>query len=239
MPVLSTALAIAGVAAAGAGVGEQIHNSGQASAGAQTNQDIANQELQKKSQVFNQLSPFYQQYEQQGSPYLQNIQRAGAEQNAQQFSNAAGQLRGQMGASGLGYGPSGTTAAALGQLGTQQAQSSANSYLQNLLNNEQVKFQAAQGQAGLGNMMSGQNTVGATPQPVNSGIGSSFNAFGQALQNIPYNGNTSSTGGANVNAGVTTGPNPSQVPSPQQFPTQGTYNFGNLLQPPGTQGTPV
>lgn len=184
MPVLSTALTIAGIAAAGAGIGESVNASGQASDSAQANQDIATQELRDKQQIFNQLQPFYSPYLQQGSPYLQNIQRAGAEQNAQQQNNAAGQLRQTMNQSGLGYGPSGTTAAAMGQLGQAGAQQSANTYLSNLLNNEQVKFQAAQGLGGLGNMMSGQNMVGATPQPVQSTVGSSVNAFGQSLGNL-------------------------------------------------------
>lgn len=227
MPVLSTALAIAGIAASGAGIGEAVNASGQASAGAQTNNQIAQQELANKQQVFQQLDPFYSQYLKSGSPYLQNIQRAGAEQNAQQFSNAAGQLRGQMGTSGLGYGPSGTTAAALGQLGQGAASSSANSYLQNLLNNEQVKFQAAQGITGLGNMFNGQNTVGQPPAPTQNTIGSAVNAFGQAVNNFPTG--TSSTGGANVSGYPTTGPNPSQVPQ-QTFYDPFTS---------GTQGTPV
>ena len=236
MPVLSTILAVAGIAAAGAGVGESVSNSGQASSSAQANQNIANQELADKQKVFQQLDPFYSQYLDKGSPYLQNIQRAGAEQNAQQFSNSAGQLRGQMQTSGLGYGPSGTTAAALGQMGQGAASSSANSYLQNLLNNEQVKFQAAQGLGQTGNMMNQQNTVGQTPQPVNSTIGSSVNAFGQVLNGLNQSG--SAQQGASGNGGVTTGPNPSQVPQPQQFPTQGTYNY-NQLQPPGTQGIQI
>lgn len=224
MPFLSTAVAIASIAAAGTGIGTSIANSGTASQGAQTNDQIASQELANKQQVFNQLFPFYSQYEKSGSPFLQNIQRAGAEQNAQQFSNAAGNLRQTMQTSGLGYGPSGATAAALGQLGTQSAQSASSNYLQNLLNNEQVKFQAAQGLTGIGNMMSNQNVVGQTPQPVNSQVGSSVNAFGQVLNNLPSN--TSSTGGANVPGTPTTGPNPpTNTPpfyDPMAFGTQGT-----------------
>jgi hypothetical protein len=209
--------AVTSVAGAGLGVATSAQNSGQASAGAQTNQNIANQELANKQQVFQQLDPFYSQYMQNGSPYLQNIQRAGAEQNAQQFSNSAGQLRGQMQTSGLGYGPSGTTAAALGQMGQGAASSSANSYLQNLLNNEQVKFQAAQGLGQTGNMMNSQNTVGQTPQPVNSTIGSSANAFGQVLNGLQP---------TNLPAipGSTAQPN-------------GAANYNPMSN--GTQGTPV
>jgi len=231
MPVLSTALAIAGIAAAGAGVGESVNASGQAANSAQANQNIANQELANKQQVFQQLDPFYSQYLQQGSPYLQNIQRAGAEQNAQQFSNAAGNLRQGMQTSGLGYGPSGSTAAALGQLGQGAASSSANSYLQNLLNNEQVKFQAAQGMTGLGNMMSQQNTVGATPQPVQSTVGSSVNAFGQALGNLNPQQQNPATQGAAAPGTF----------NPYGFGTGPTQNSSTLGDPitSGTQGTQV
>lgn len=217
MPFLSTALAIGGIAAAGAGVGESVSASGAAQDAAGANTDIARQELQDKQKIFNQLQPFYSPYLEQGSPYLQNIQRAGAEQNAQQGSQAAGQLRQGMQETGLGYGPSGTTAAALGQLGQAGAQQSANTYLSNLLNNEQVKFQAAQGLSGIGNMMSQQNTVGATPQPVQSTVGSSVNAFGQSLQNLFGQNNTNSGAAA-----------------------PGTFNpFGFGTGAPTTQGTPV
>jgi hypothetical protein len=225
MPVLSTALAIAGIAASGAGIGEAVNASGQASAGQQQNIDIAQQELARKQQIFQQLQPFYSQYMQQGSPFLQNIQRAGAEQNAQQFGNAAGQLRGQMQTSGLGYGPSGTTAAALGQLGQGEAQSSANSYLQNLLNNEQIKFQAAQGLGGLGNMFNQQNTVGQPPAPTQNTIGSSVNAFGQSINNLVNQQNQGNNQGGNL---PLTPPNP---------------NINTQLTPPifpsPTQGTPI
>lgn len=222
MPVISTIATVAGIAAAGVGAGTAIKNSATASRAAnanigaeQLNAQIAQQELADKQKIFEQLQPFFSQYLQQGSPYLQNIQRAGAEQNAQQFSNAAGQLRQTMGQSGLGYGPSGTTAAALGQLGGQQATSSANSYLQNLLNNEQVKFQASQGLSGIGNMMSGQNQatqVGATPLPPQNNIGSSIAALGQVLAglNKPGGGSQPNSAGGTDTQTVPWAPGPVQ-----------------------------
>src|SRR5579864_3314104 len=213
--------AIAGTAASGVGMAESIGASCQASAGQQANIDIAQQELARKNQIFQQLQPFFSQYLQQGSPYLQNIQRAGAEQNAQQFGNAAGNLRQTMQTSGLGYGPSGTTAAAMGQLGQGAAQSSANSYLQNLLNNEQVKFQAAQGLGGLGNMYNGQNTVGQPPAPTANTIGSSVNAFGQSVNNLINQQNQGNNQGGNL---PLTPPNPyiTQPLNPLTGGTQGT-----------------
>lgn len=232
-PLVALAPIIGAVASAGAaatGIGQAISGSHQAAKGQQANIDIAEQELARKQQIFQQLQPFFSQYLQAGSPFLQNIQRAGAEQNAQQFGNAAGQLRGQMQQSGLGYGPSGTTAAALGQLGQGEAQSSANSYLQNLLNNEQIKFQAAQGLGGLGNMFNGQNTVGQPPAVTPNSIGSSVNAFGQSLNNLagasgrtvqnPFSGQ-----GPFSNPGGTAG-----------VPTTPTYNYPPLT-PPATQGS--
>lgn len=217
MPVISALIAAAGVAAAGAGIGESVANSGAAQQGAAENNQIAQQELQNKNQIFQQLDPLYSQYL-QGSPYLQNIQRAGAETNAQQENNAAGQLRQTMQTSGLGYGPSGATAAAMGQLGQAGAQQSSNTYLSNLLNNEQVKFQAAQGLTGLGNMMSNQNTVGQSPQPVQTTTGSSVNAFGQAIGNLM---NQTGTGNTSNGTLPLTPPNPSNTINISPQPTQG------------------
>lgn len=215
--------AIIGLLGSVLGIGESASTSNAAKQAAATNTQIAQTELANKSQIFQQLAPFFSQYLQQGSPFLQNMQAQGAGQNAQQYGNAAGELRQTMGTSGLGYGPSGTTAAALGQLGQGEAQNSASTYLQNLLNNEQVKFQAAQGLGGLGQMMSSQNTVGATPQPVQTTTGSSVFAGGQALQNLlkqmgvgstpslPTNPATPAAGGiANFPGGFGTSPAPTQ-----------------------------
>jgi hypothetical protein len=221
--------AILGTVVGAAGVGESVSASGQAQDAANTNIQISQQELARKQQIFGQLQPFFSQYLQQGSPFLQNIQRAGAEQNAQQFGNAAGRVRNQIQTSGLGYGPSGTTAAILGQMGTEEAQSSANSFLSNLLQNEQVKFQAAQGLNSLGQMFSGQNTVGATPQPVQSTIGSSVGALGTSLGNL-LNPSTPSLADAFKKQGQLT----QQVG--QGLNTTGTYNYPPLY-PPATGGT--
>jgi hypothetical protein len=180
-----------GLIGGGLGVAESAQNSGVAQQAAQLQNNIAaaqealnQQSQQQKLQVMQQLFPFFAQYLQQGSPFLSQIQGGAANQNAQQFGNAAGQLRGEMQTSGLGYGPSGTTASALGQLGQGAAQNSIQNYLQNLLANEQVKFQAAQGIQGLGNMFNfgGQNMP--TTQPVQTTTGSSVGALGQTLGNM-------------------------------------------------------
>lgn len=235
MPIISTIVALAGVAAAAAGVGEAASASGTASQAAneqnqiaQSQEQINQQSAADQQKVFNQLFPFYSQYLGTGSPFLSNLQSQTASQNAQGYNNAAGNLRQTMQTSGLGYGPSGTTGAALGELGAQEANQSASSYLQNLLNNENLKFNAAQGltSAGQGVTKTGQNMP--TNQVTQTTTGSSVDAFGQALQNLfKQNNGTSATGGANVNAGVTTGPNPSQVPAqifmdPLSAGTQGT-----------------
>jgi hypothetical protein len=149
MPVISTILGIAGLAASGVGIGESVSASNKQQSAIGSQLDIAKQEEARRQAVFNQLSPFYSQYLKSGSPFLSQIQRAGAEQTATGANNAAGQIRSEMGTSGLGFGPSGATAAALGGLGAETGRTASSNYLTNLLNNEQVKFQAAQGLSGL------------------------------------------------------------------------------------------
>ena len=223
-----------GLVGAGFGASQSAQNDSLAQQAAQEQNAIAaaqlsmNQQSQKqKMQIMQQLFPFFQQYMQQGSPFLQNIQSQAAGQNAQQFGNAAGQLRQNMQTSGMGYGPSGATASALGQLGQGAAQNSVSNYLQNLLANEQVKFQAAQGQQGLGNMFNFGGQGMPTTQPVQTTLGSSINAAGQSLGNLIGQGQqqgqgnpgsmqlpTTLPGGAPPNIGL---PNPNSNPSLSAF----------------------
>ena len=175
IPLIS---ALAGVA----GTIPAFESSGAAQKGADLQNLIAQQELNQKTSIANSLIPFFQQYMQQGNPFLNLLQQSQAGQNAQQFGNAAGQLRGQMQTSGLGYGPSGTTAAALGQLGQAGAQQSSSDYLKNLLASEQQKFNAAQGMQGVGNMFSG--IAMPTNQLTQSSVGSSIGALGQGLAGL-------------------------------------------------------
>lgn len=214
MPPLAIlpALIAAGTGVAGAVEGAQAGNRQQKALSEQD--QIAQQEMQDKQQIFSQLAPFFSQYLQQGNPFLQQIQRAGAEQNAQQFNNAAGNLRQTMQTSGLGYGPSGTTAAALGGLGTQAAQQGSQSYLQNLLANEQLKFQAAQGLQGIGQMAgSSQNQPNVSAQLPYQSLGTGLAGLGQILSGL-----SGSNGGK------------------QQTPAGG--NMGDILLQSGTFGTP-
>lgn len=149
------------------------------------------QEAQQMAQMFpqfmtdaSQLTNFYTPYMSSGSPFLKNIQAANAGQTAQQYSNAAGTLRNQMQGQGIGFGPSGATAAVLGGLGGQAASQTASNYLQNLLNNENLKFQAAQGMSGvMGNMKPGQPaTVGGQYTP--SGLPGAIAGTGNFLAGL-------------------------------------------------------
>lgn len=151
-------------------------------------EQIAQQEMADKQQIFDLLKPFFQQYLGAGSPFLSMIQRAGAEQNAQQFNNAAGQVRSTMQPTGLGFGPSGATAAAIGEVGTESAKNASSTFLQNLLNNEQLKFQAAQGLNATGQMAgSSQNQPNVGVQLPFQSTGSSLFGLSQVLQSILKN----------------------------------------------------
>lgn len=178
MPFLAAIPAVIGLV-------ESIKQQGNQNKAFNTQTQIAQQEMKDKQQIFDLLKPFFQQYMQQGSPFLSMIQRAGAEQNAQQFGNAAGQLRNTMQTSGLGFGPSGATAAALGGLGTEAARNASSTFLQNLLNNENLKFQAAQGLRDVGSMAGAsqnQPNVGVNLPAYNSG--SSATGLSQILQGL-------------------------------------------------------
>jgi hypothetical protein len=225
MPIISTILGIAAVASSVAGVAEQHSQQKTQQQGLQDQNAIAQQEMQDKQKAFDQAESFYTPYTQSGSPFLQNIQAAGAAQSAQQGNNAAGQFREQVGQTGLGYGPSGTMASGLAQIGSSQAASGASNYLQNLLNNEQIKFQAQQGLTSAGQMAGStqnQPNVNTTLPPASTA--SSIGAFGQALNSLsnpPNNTSTTSTSTTNT-------------PLPTQLPP-GTVN----LPPAVSSGTPT
>lgn len=200
MPPLAALPAILpGIIGAGSGVAGAIEGAqagGRQAKALDIQEQIAQQEMADKQKIFDLLQPFFQQYLGQGSPFLSMIQRAGAEQNAQQFNNAAGQLRNTMQTSGLGFGPSGATAAGIGGLATNAAQNASSTYLQNLLNNEQIKFQAAQGLNSLGGMAGGsqnQPNVGVNLQPQT--LGSSIFGLSQILQGLTKNGGGNQTVG--------------------------------------------
>jgi hypothetical protein len=127
------------------------------------------------------LSSFYQPYMGAGSPFLKNIQAAAAGQNASNYNTAAGTTRGQLMQGGMGFGPSGAAGATIGGMGVQQANNASSNYLQNLLNNENLKFQAASGlQSTASAMRPGQPaTVGGAYTP--SGLPGAIQSAGNSL----------------------------------------------------------
>lgn len=192
MPIIATIL---GIASAVAGTVSQFKQQGIEQNALNEQNTIAKQELADKQQVFNQDEAFYTPYTKSGSPFLQNIQSAAAGQAAQQGNNAAGTFRQQADQSGLGYGPSGARAAGLAGIGASQAASGASNYLQNLLANEQIKFQAQQGLNAAGTLAGSpqnQPNVGTTLPPANGF--SSLGALGQTI-NSATSGSGGPTGG--------------------------------------------
>jgi hypothetical protein len=232
MPILTTILGIAAAASAASGVAGAVEGAqagGRQQKALTIQEQIAQQEAADKQQVFNQAESFYTPYTQSGSPFLQNIQAAAAGQGAQQGNNAAGTFRQQMGQTGLGFGPSGSTAAGLANIGAGQAQSGAANYLMNLLNNEQIKFQAQQGLVNAGSMAgSSQNQPNVSAQLPYQSLGSGLTGLAGVLQNLLTQGqqgnqvpNTanipSNTGSVIQNSGVF-GP----IPGVPTFPTPGS-----------------
>jgi hypothetical protein len=187
MPLISGLIA-AGAAIAGA---VEASKAGGRQQKALTQQEqIAQQEMADKQKAFDQAEAFYTPYTKSGSPFLQNIQAAAAAQNAQQGNNAAGQFREQIGQTGLGYGPSGTTAAGLANIGSGMAASGAGNYLANLLNNEQIKFQAQQGLTSAGAMAgASQNQPNVSAQLPYQSLGSGLGGLGGVLANLLGQGN--------------------------------------------------
>lgn len=214
MPFLIPLLpAIIGAAGAVTGGVMSLKAGGKQKQAIQSQLDIAKAEEARKQAVYDKLAPFFSEYMKSGSPFLQNIQRAGAEQTAQGANNAAGQIREVTGASGMGYGPSGTTAAALGGLGAETGKTASSNYLTNLLNNEQIKFQAAQGlqAAGQGQQISPQPAQYPI-DPTAGAIGSLGTILGGLLKKIPgLSGNTVGT--------LPTGGYPGGPPSSPPIPT--------------------
>lgn len=229
MPVLSTILAVAGLAASGVGLGESVSQGGSQKQAIKDQDKIAQQEEARKQQVFQQLSPFYSQYLKAGNPYLAQTQRAGAEQTATGANNAAGQIRQVMGSSGMGFGPSGATAAALGQEGAATTATASSNYLTNLLNNEQIKFQAAQGISGLAN--GPQISPQPAQYPINP-VPGAVGSFGTQLANLLKTAGTPNqtpgvpAGGDTTSAGALGPIIASGVPGSSGAPTTSGWAFG-------------
>lgn len=180
-------------------------------------EQIAQQEMGDKQQIFKQLTDFFTPYLQEGSPFLKLIQQASAGTTATGANDAAGQIRNTVGASGLGFGPSGTTGASIAELGAETAKTSSSNYLSNLLNNEAVKFQAAQGLNAAGTMAgSPQNQPNVSAQLPYQSLGSGLSGLSQILKGL-IKPPVGSTGGTQPN-------------SAQNFPIPGM---------PGPSGTPT
>lgn len=126
-----------------------------------TNQAISNYATQEQlrnnlipqyasgfSKILGTLSPFYQQWMQQGSPYYQQQQRSSFENTARQLANATAMAHQQQRSQGLPFAPTGGMAGLLGGQAAAGAQSLSTNYLQNLFNNAQLMQQAAGGLSG-------------------------------------------------------------------------------------------
>lgn len=99
---------------------------------------------------------FYDPYMKNGSPFLKQQQRASAETINKGYDEALGQSRSRLAQQGFGYAPSGISAAVESSLGRDRARSTSEAYLNNLLENEKVKFQAAAGKTGVQSTIASQ-----------------------------------------------------------------------------------
>ena len=175
---------ISGVGAT-AGIVESSKAGGRQQKALTQQEQIAQQEASDKQAAFKQLTDFFAPYLKEGSPFLQMIQRSAAETNATGANNAAGMVRNTVERSGMGYGPSGTEAAAIGGVGTEAAKTGSQNYLSNLLANENIKFQAASGIQGAGSMAgSPQNQPNVSAQLPYQSTGSGLTGLAQVLQSI-------------------------------------------------------
>jgi hypothetical protein len=125
-----------------------------------------------------------------GSPYYQQQQRATFEQGNLQNQNAAALARQQLTAQGLGYTPSGATAATIGGMAQGGAQSLSEQFLQNLFQNEQMQLAGAQGLGQVASMFNPASVLtGINPsiqQPTNTGA-EWLNAVSGLLPKGSYN----------------------------------------------------
>lgn len=225
--LISTILGIASLAvAAGTGTAGVIEGkqAGDRQQKALTQQEqIAQQEMADKQATFKKLTDFFTPYMQEGSPFLKLIQQASAGTTATGANNAAGAIRNTVGASGLGFGPSGTEGAAIASEGASTNATSSSNYLTNLLNNEAVKFQAAQGINAAGTMAgSPQNQPSVSAQLPYQSLGSGLTGLAGILKGL-----------INPPANPTPGTQPN---SAQNFPAPGIPGVGGS---PTTQGWSV
>lgn len=240
MPLISTIIGLAAAAtAAGTGVAGVVEGAqaGDRQQKALTQQEqIAQQEMTDKQASFKQLTDFFSPYLKEGSPFLKLIQQASAGTTATGANNAVGAIRNTVGASGVGFGPSGTEGEAIASEGAQTNATSSSNYLSNLLNNEAVKFQAAQGINAAGTMAgSGQNQPGVTAD-LNSlnapSLGNGLSGLSKILQGlITPGGGTSGT--------FQVGPNAAQGQATLNQLGKGIGGMDTSMQLPGLSGSPT
>lgn len=230
IPIIPAILAATTVGTGIAGVVEGAQAGGRQQKALNIQEQIAQQEESDKQATFKNLTDFFSPYLQEGSPFLKLIQQASAATTATGANNAAGQIRSTVGSSGFGFGPSGTTGAAIGELGAETAKTSSSNYLSNLLNNEAVKFQAAQGLNAAGTMAGApQNQPNVSAQLPFQSAGSGLSGLAQILKGLITPNAPAGTSGSPVTPG---GPN-----IPVFSPGQTLPNLGIGL--PGTSGTPT
>lgn len=229
MPIITTILGIAAAASAASGVAGAVEGAqagGRQQKALTEQEQIAQQEQADKQQTFKQLTDFFTPYLSSGSPFLANIQRAGAETNATGANNAAGTFRSEMGSSGVGYGPSGSTAAGLAGIGSNAASTGSSNYLANLLQNEQVKFQAAQGINAAGTMAgSTQNQPNVSAQLPNNSLGSGLTGLAQILKGLTGGSSNPATSNVPNNLPTTFPSLPGLAAGSGTAPTTGGWNI--------------
>lgn len=223
MPIISTILGIAAVAASGVGIAEQSKSQGIQQKGETDQNKIAEQQMADKQKTYDAANVFYTPYTKTGSPFLAQQQTASADTNATNTNAAAGTFRSEMGSSGLGFGPSGSTASGLAKIGSDSATTAGSNYLQNLLANEQIKFQAENGLIEAGKMAGApQNQPSVSTQiPAGSTTGA-IGAAGQTLAGVNPTSSGNNSSGFSV-------PTPANI-EPTMIPSS------SVLTPPGTQG---
>lgn len=226
IPIIPAILAATTVGTGIAGVVEGAQAGGRQQKALNIQEQIAQQEESDKQATFKKLTDFFTPYLQEGSPFLKLIQQASAATTATGANNAAGAIRSTVGASGLGYGPSGTTAEAIASEGASTNATSSSNYLTNLLNNEAVKFQAAQGINAAGTMAGApQNQPNVSAQLPYQSAGSGLSGLAQILKGLITPPSPAGTGG-----GV------GQLPLGSSIPNLG-IGLPGASGSPTTQGT--
>src|SRR5216684_1884062 len=145
----------------------------------QTTQENA-QEFSQMEQLFQTLTPFFEQYMGKGSPILNQVQAGAAQDTQHQFDAASAETRQKVNAQGYGGADSGTAAGAEGDLEAARATVASGTFLQNLLANEAVKFQSANSLKEMMSTLKPNQQPPANPTPTTS----PFSAIGEGITKI-------------------------------------------------------